>query len=559
MKTIIQIITCIAFAAAAAAQNDIRLGVLDFQAGAGVAAGDAKTITDILRSELVSSKQYLLVEREKVDKIMSEQGFQNSGCTESECAAKVGKLLNIQKMLFGTVSKLGTKYYVIANMISVETAAVERSVKKSIDTFDGVEQACKEMSAELIGGSATGTAEKNAPESTDSKPQGKTIAMSKDMFSDEEPPFKPSFSMSMSEGGIYVNNRDLSFANSLSMHAGGIYKLSSDVSLFGLYQFMYDGPGLRPQQDSEALQERSQDHVIIFKYLHNILPTLTVKGKFDFMSEFYKLSKNEAWAGGLYDFQKYGLGGEATYTYFEKHAVTGSYTFSYFNFPNYTDMQGEFLTGNLVDQSISRQSHLFHSAHVEINNSPKEMLSYRAGYTYTLKDFIADGITGSDGVFVTGKKQRDMLHTINIDGSLLFGIMLLNVGGDYENYVSSMYYIIQDGGGTNKALNYDYMNVRGRLALSFLFTDEISVTMNGSFAYKNYPNRVTQSIAGAFTADAMNSSTVTAGMAWSFNAKPYRFVPGYIYKYVTSNNKFTGSGSYNYFAHGLSLNVIFDY
>jgi hypothetical protein len=133
------------------AQKKIRVGILDFQAGQGVAPGDAKTIADIFRSEMVGSEKYLVLERGKMDQILGEQGFQKTGCTETECAVQIGKILNMEKMLFGNVSKLGTKLYVIVSMVNIETSEIDKVVKKSIESYDYIEQACSEMTAEFDG------------------------------------------------------------------------------------------------------------------------------------------------------------------------------------------------------------------------------------------------------------------------------------------------------------------------------------------------------------------------------------------------------------------------
>ena len=50
--------------------------------------------------------------QEQYGHVLAEQKFQSSGCTEQECAVEMGKLLNVKKMLVGSLSKLLDTYYI---------------------------------------------------------------------------------------------------------------------------------------------------------------------------------------------------------------------------------------------------------------------------------------------------------------------------------------------------------------------------------------------------------------------------------------------------------------
>ena len=92
-------------------QEKMRIAILDLQAQ-GVSDITAKTVSDLLRTELFNTKLFIVVERQQMDSVLKEQGFQQSGCTETECAIQVGKLLSARKMLIGSVNKLGEAYII---------------------------------------------------------------------------------------------------------------------------------------------------------------------------------------------------------------------------------------------------------------------------------------------------------------------------------------------------------------------------------------------------------------------------------------------------------------
>ena len=112
------------------AEGKQTVALLEFE-GRGISQLEAKTLTDRLMSEMVNTDAVIMVERNQMDEILNEQGFQQSGCTSSECAAEVGALLGVQNMVSGSFGKLGNSYTIGAKMFSVETGATIRTVSKT--------------------------------------------------------------------------------------------------------------------------------------------------------------------------------------------------------------------------------------------------------------------------------------------------------------------------------------------------------------------------------------------------------------------------------------------
>ena len=109
------------------------VAVLDFE-GQDVGESDVKTLTERMRTEIGNTNAVRLIERKAVEKIMAEQGFQQSGCTSDECAAEVGQLLGVQFMISGSIGKMGKSYTIDAKMFSVETG---ETVRTKSATFEG--------------------------------------------------------------------------------------------------------------------------------------------------------------------------------------------------------------------------------------------------------------------------------------------------------------------------------------------------------------------------------------------------------------------------------------
>ena len=132
-------------------EGKTTLALLDFD-GRGINAMEAATLTDRLMTELAKTDAVILVERNQMNEILEEQGFQQSGCTSAECAAEVGALLGVQNMVSGSFGKLGDTYTIDAKIFSVGTGATIRAVSKTYSgKVDGLITEIEVLAWELVG------------------------------------------------------------------------------------------------------------------------------------------------------------------------------------------------------------------------------------------------------------------------------------------------------------------------------------------------------------------------------------------------------------------------
>ena len=99
------------------------IAVLEFE-GNNIPSGEVRALTDRLRSELVTIGQLTIIERGKMDEVLKEQAFQQTGCVSSECAVEVGKLLGVENIITGSISRVGTIYSVSARAFSVASGEI---------------------------------------------------------------------------------------------------------------------------------------------------------------------------------------------------------------------------------------------------------------------------------------------------------------------------------------------------------------------------------------------------------------------------------------------------
>ncbi|MBN2406203.1 MAG: hypothetical protein JXJ19_00740 [Elusimicrobia bacterium] len=125
------------------------IAVIDFE-GQNVSAMDAAVVSGFLRTSLVNIGVYNLVDRKNMEQVLAEQGFQMTGCTTEECAVKMGKLLNVQKMVIGSLSQLMGVYYVTANIVDVETGQIVVSKRVKSQTGSDLAEAVDNLAQKLV-------------------------------------------------------------------------------------------------------------------------------------------------------------------------------------------------------------------------------------------------------------------------------------------------------------------------------------------------------------------------------------------------------------------------
>lgn len=127
------------------------VAVLDFS-GRGIAQMEAQTLTDRLLTEIGNTGAVRLVERNAMEEILSEQGFQQTGCTSAECAAEVGALLGVEYMINGAFGKVGETYTIDAKIFSVESGATVRTKNVSYQgPIDGLITEIEILGWEILG------------------------------------------------------------------------------------------------------------------------------------------------------------------------------------------------------------------------------------------------------------------------------------------------------------------------------------------------------------------------------------------------------------------------
>jgi TolB-like protein len=121
----------------AAVQDVLRIGVLELEAN-NVTASDARAIADRLRLYLQRQEIFEVLERNTMESIMNEVGFQYSGaCNSNECVVAAGEVLGVSKMVAGSVSQVGSMFSLQVRIVDVQTSRIDM---QSFSDVSGIEE-----------------------------------------------------------------------------------------------------------------------------------------------------------------------------------------------------------------------------------------------------------------------------------------------------------------------------------------------------------------------------------------------------------------------------------
>lgn len=131
-----------------------HIAVLNLE-GRGISASEAITCTDRLRGHLVNTGAFVVLDRGHMEDVLKEFGFQQSGCTTTECAVQAGKMLNVQKIVTGGIGKIGKTYTIDILVIDVESSRIERSFTRDYrGEIDGLLETLKTIVGDMASAAA---------------------------------------------------------------------------------------------------------------------------------------------------------------------------------------------------------------------------------------------------------------------------------------------------------------------------------------------------------------------------------------------------------------------
>jgi len=126
-----------------------NVGVAVFEFDALMDGEDSPAlISDMFREELGKSGMKV-VERERIDTLIGEMALQKTGCTETECAIRLGRLVSARFIVMGGVGTILGRKYALVRVIDVESGVVIGSGKADWSSKDEMVKSIRSTSRSI--------------------------------------------------------------------------------------------------------------------------------------------------------------------------------------------------------------------------------------------------------------------------------------------------------------------------------------------------------------------------------------------------------------------------
>jgi len=129
-----------------------RIVVADFEARAPLSHSEAAFISGFVREDIITAGTFSVIDKNSMNKALSEQDFQQKGCSSLECALRIGKMLNMNMIIVGSCGQLLGKYIVVMEVVNVESAKIVYSDDISVADPDVLRDAIRGMVEKYVSG-----------------------------------------------------------------------------------------------------------------------------------------------------------------------------------------------------------------------------------------------------------------------------------------------------------------------------------------------------------------------------------------------------------------------
>ncbi|MFH1352844.1 MAG: CsgG/HfaB family protein [bacterium] len=129
-----------------------RIAVADFEARAPLAPSEAAFISGFVRADIIAAGRLNVIDKNSMNKALSEQGFPQTGCSSAECAVQIGKILNVKQMVVGSCGQILGKYVITMNVVDVKSAKIVYSDDVSVTDPDVLRDAIRGMVEKYVTG-----------------------------------------------------------------------------------------------------------------------------------------------------------------------------------------------------------------------------------------------------------------------------------------------------------------------------------------------------------------------------------------------------------------------
>ena len=103
------------------AHGKIRIAIMDFAPKGGISEFENETISESIRSEIIQSSFFEVVERSQINKILKEKELKLTGILGASKIKEIGEIFSVNQIIIGTVGKLYGNVIITLRLVDAET------------------------------------------------------------------------------------------------------------------------------------------------------------------------------------------------------------------------------------------------------------------------------------------------------------------------------------------------------------------------------------------------------------------------------------------------------
>lgn len=126
------------------ASSKPSVALVHFSAGTGVKLNEVEVVTNLIRTSLVKTKLLTIVDTSS----LAKECYKN----QTDCSAKFKSDVKINKIITGSVTKLGKKYIINGNVMDNRSLTIDFAEKSTADSIEKVEDTSDYFAKKIAGG-----------------------------------------------------------------------------------------------------------------------------------------------------------------------------------------------------------------------------------------------------------------------------------------------------------------------------------------------------------------------------------------------------------------------
>jgi TolB-like protein len=280
----------------------LNIAVIPFVGDSNVTPEQLSFITGKFAAELLKTGAFTVLDRGKMDFLLREQGFQQSGaCNSSECKVQMGQLLGVDNIVAGNIVKFGPEYAFHIEFIDVTSGQIVNTVEisKSGDLFQVYKSICSQGANKLVEAVLGITLPGASPDIAETIPESTKL-----FRSNGEPEFSSSVAPAATQAKLAVATPAPSVSKPWAWQTV-VGSIGAGVSLLSFGSGAFFNEQARLRQIDRNANQASYDTYIADNYGLATFNSSTA----DLLWRDYTDNKNKAKAFALYRNICYGFGG----------------------------------------------------------------------------------------------------------------------------------------------------------------------------------------------------------------------------------------------------------